>query len=175
MPCAAALLIAVDHEGGRVQRFREGFTRCRDGALGRLWDQKPDAALTAAATRWATFWPRTALARRRLFFHSGARPRLWPVAGDRRSRLPSSAERRHSLWPKRLGDGLREGGMGSAASIIPGHGYVIPDSHVELPVDDRSLEAMQEDLIPYRRFLSMGHGRPRYLQLHGLQYCCIFK
>jgi beta-N-acetylhexosaminidase len=49
-----------------------------------------------------------------------------------------------------LVSGLRTGGMSSCGKHFPGHGYVIPDSHVELPVDDRSLEAMQEDLIPYR-------------------------
>ena len=47
--------------------------------------------------------------------------------------------------------GLRKGGMASCGKHFPGHGYVVPDSHVELPVDDRSLEALQEDLVPYRK------------------------
>lgn len=46
---------------------------------------------------------------------------------------------------KALGEGLREGGMGSCGKHYPGHGFVIPDSHVELPVDNRPLEAIQED------------------------------
>ena len=49
-----------------------------------------------------------------------------------------------------LGEGLKLGGMGTCGKHYPGHGYVIPDSHVELPIDDRPLDAMQDDLLPYR-------------------------
>jgi len=51
---------------------------------------------------------------------------------------------------KALAVGLHQAGMGSCGKHFPGHGYVIPDSHVELPVDDRQLNAMQEDIQPYR-------------------------
>ena len=50
-----------------------------------------------------------------------------------------------------LGEGLGLAGMGSCGKHFPGHGYVIPDSHIELPVDDRALEDMQEDILPYRQ------------------------
>jgi beta-N-acetylhexosaminidase len=50
-----------------------------------------------------------------------------------------------------LGEGLKAGGMGPCGKHFPGHGYVIPDSHVELPVDERPLEAMTEDLLPFRQ------------------------
>jgi beta-N-acetylhexosaminidase len=67
-----------------------------------------------------------------------------------------------------LGEGLREGGMGSCGKHYPGHGYVIPTRMSNLPVDDRgAFEAMQEDLAP----LSLSgprwrHGRARDIQLH---------
>ena len=50
-----------------------------------------------------------------------------------------------------LGEGLREGGMGTCGKHYPGHGFVIPDSHVELPVDNRPLDEMQDDIQPYRQ------------------------
>ena len=70
------------------------------------------------------------------------------VIGDRAfHRQPSAI----IALAKALGDGLREGGMGSCGKHYPGHGFVIPDSHVELPIDNRPLEAMQEDIEPYRQ------------------------
>jgi len=145
-----ALLIAVDHEGGRVQRFREGFTRLPAMAtLGRLWDKEPAASLDAA--RQVGFVLASELRARGVDYsftpvldldYGPSR-----VIGDRAfHREPAVI----TALAEALATGLRKGGMGSCGKHFPGHGYVIPDSHVELPVDDRSLEAMQDDLIPYR-------------------------
>ncbi len=146
-----ALLIAVDHEGGRVQRFREGFTRLPPmAALGRLWDEQPEVALIAASQ---VGYVLAAELRSRGVDYSFT-PVLdldygpSRVIGDRAfHRQPAAVV----ALAGALADGLRQGGMGSCGKHFPGHGYVIPDSHVELPVDDRSLEAMQEDLTPYRQ------------------------
>lgn len=145
------LLIAVDHEGGRVQRFREGFTRLPTmAALGRLWDGQPEVALVAASQ---VGYVLAAELRARGVDYSFT-PVLdldygpSRVIGDRAfHRQPAAVV----ALAGALADGLHQGGMGSCGKHFPGHGYVIPDSHVELPVDDRSLEAMQEDLIPYRQ------------------------
>lgn len=145
------LLIAVDHEGGRVQRFREGFTRLPAMAtLGRLWDKNPDAAQQAAHQ---VGYVLAAELRARGVDYSFT-PVLdldygpSRVIGDRAfHRQPAVV----AALAAALGDGLRQAGMGSCGKHFPGHGYVIPDSHVELPVDDRELDAMQEDIMPYRR------------------------
>jgi beta-N-acetylhexosaminidase len=146
-----ALLIAVDHEGGRVQRFREGFTRLPSMAtLGKLWDDHPEAALNAASQ---VGYVLAAELRSRGVDYSFT-PVLdldygpSRVIGDRAfHRQPEAVV----ALAGALATGLRQAGMGSCGKHFPGHGYVVPDSHVALPVDDRSLEAMQEDLIPYRQ------------------------
>ena len=145
-----ALLIAVDHEGGRVQRFRDGFTRLPAmRTLGQRYDVDPDAALAAA--RDVGFVLAAEL--RAVGVDYSFTPVLdldygpSRVIGDRAFHRDPAAV---IALARALGEGLREGGMGTCGKHFPGHGYVIPDSHVELPVDERPLVAMQEDLLPYR-------------------------
>lgn len=146
-----ALLIAVDHEGGRVQRFRDGFTRLPPmAALGRLWDS--DAAKGCEAARQVGYVLAAELRARGVDYsftpvldldYGPSR-----VIGDRAfHRRPEAVV----ALAAALGEGLRQGGMGTCGKHFPGHGYVVPDSHVELPVDDRAFEAMQEDIEPYRQ------------------------
>ena len=143
-------LIAVDHEGGRVQRFRDGFTRLPAMAtLGRLWDSEPAAAVEAARRVGYVL----AAELRSCGVDYSFTPVLDLDYGPSRVIGDRAFHRRPEAVVALAGAlvaGLRAGGMGSCGKHFPGHGYVIPDSHVELPVDDRSLEAMQEDLIPYR-------------------------
>jgi beta-N-acetylhexosaminidase len=144
------LLIAVDHEGGRVQRFRDGFTRLPPMAvLGRLWDSDPDAAVAAARDVGFVLAAELRACGVDFSFTPVLDLDYGPsrVIGDRAlHRHPDAVV----ALAGALGEGLREGGMGTCGKHFPGHGYVIPDSHVELPVDARSLEAMTEDLRPYR-------------------------
>jgi len=145
------LLIAVDHEGGRVQRFRDGFTRLPPmRALGQAYDHDPVAGLAAARA--------TGLVLAAELRACGVDYSFTPVLdldygpsrviGDRAfHRDPAIVV----ALAGALGEGLKQGGMGTCGKHYPGHGYVIPDSHVELPVDERSLEAIQEDLRPYRQ------------------------
>ncbi len=146
-----ALLIAVDHEGGRVQRFREGFTRLPAMAtLGRLYDQNAEAALSATNEVGYVL----AAELRALGVDYSFTPVLdldygpSRVIGDRAfHRQPAAV----IALAAALGEGLRAGGMGTCGKHYPGHGFVIPDSHLELPIDNRPLAAMQEDIEPYRR------------------------
>lgn len=144
------LLIAVDHEGGRVQRFREGFTRLPPmRALGQLHDSDPVAALDAA--RAAGFVLAAEL--RACGVDYSFTPVLdldygpSRVIGDRAFHRDPGVV---AALAGALGEGLKAGGMGTCGKHFPGHGYVIPDSHVELPIDDRPLAAMADDLRPYR-------------------------
>lgn len=146
-----ALIIAVDHEGGRVQRFRQGFTRLPAmRKLGELYARSPrDALLSAQDTGYV-------LASELLAY--GIDLSFTPVLdldygqssviGDRAfHRDPQiTAMLAHALCM-----GLREAGMGCVGKHFPGHGFASADSHVAMPVDSRSFDAIwAEDIAPYR-------------------------
>ncbi|WP_083650985.1 beta-N-acetylhexosaminidase [Azonexus hydrophilus] len=145
------LLIAVDHEGGRVQRFRDGFTRLPPmRALGQLYDSDPQAALAAARAVGFVLAAELRACGVDYSFTPVLDLDYGPsrVIGDRAfHRDPAVVV----ALAGALGEGLKQGGMGTCGKHYPGHGYVIPDSHVELPIDDRPLAAMTEDLQPYRQ------------------------
>ncbi len=146
------MLIAVDHEGGRVQRFRtDGFTHLPAlRALGRIWDT-PDAlratrAATAAAYVLAaelracgidlSFTPVLDLD----YGNSG-------VIGDRALHRDARVV---TLLAKSINHGLALAGMANCGKHFPGHGYVAADSHHAIPIDDRTLEAvLADDATPY--------------------------
>lgn len=152
-----ALLIAVDHEGGRVQRFREGFTRIPPmRELGKIWDEHPKRAkhlaqqvgfVLAAELRACgvdfSFTPVLDVD----YGSSG-------VIGDRAFHYEPQAiaELAHSLLL-----GLKQGGMHTVGKHFPGHGFVRADSHLEIPVDDRSYTDIElSDLIPFRQMVNFG-------------------
>lgn len=144
------LLIAVDHEGGRVQRFREGFTPIPPMRwLGELHDRHPHAA--TALARDAGFVIASEL-------HAcGVDLSFTPVLdldhgasaviGDRA--LHGSAEVVRDL-ARSLIAGLRQAGMGAVGKHFPGHGWVRADSHTDVPVDPRPYsEIAARDLVPF--------------------------
>jgi beta-N-acetylhexosaminidase len=153
---APSLLIGVDHEGGRVQRFREGFTRLPAlRAIGRRHDQEPAAGVALARDLG---WLMAAELRA-----CGVDLSFAPcvdldfgvseVIGDRA--FHRRAERVSELAVAYM-FGMREAGMAATAKHFPGHGAVTADSHVALPVDRRSLADMGPDLMPYRRLIANG-------------------
>ncbi|MGE5027322.1 MAG: beta-N-acetylhexosaminidase [Betaproteobacteria bacterium] len=151
------LLIAVDHEGGRVQRFRDGFTRLPPmRELGMIWDEHPGRARTLAHQAG---WVLAAELRA-----SGVDFSFTPVLdidygasgviGDRAfHRDPQAiAELAHGLML-----GLKQGGMAAVGKHFPGHGFVRADSHLEIPVDERDYADIEmDDLIPFKQMIDFG-------------------
>ncbi|MBX9849826.1 MAG: beta-N-acetylhexosaminidase [Rhodocyclaceae bacterium] len=145
------LLIAVDHEGGRVQRFREGFTRLPAmRRLGELYVAHAESALeTARAVGYVL-----ASELRECGVDFSFTPVLdldygqSSVIGDRSfGRDPLVvAELANALI-----EGLHAAGMKSCGKHFPGHGHVAADSHVAIPVDERSWAELQEDMEAFRR------------------------
>ncbi len=144
------LLIAVDQEGGRVQRFREGFTRLPAvRLLGRRFDEeRRDALDLAQSVAWLLAGELRA---------AGVDFSFTPcidldygvseVIGDRAFHRDPDAVA--ALAVATL-TGLREAGMAAVAKHFPGHGAVIADSHVALPVDRREFADLEGDIRPYR-------------------------
>jgi len=140
------ILVCVDHEGGRVQRFRtDGFTRLPSmRALGTFWMQDPMRA-TGAATA-AGFILASELRACGVDFSFAPVLDLdhgeSSVIGDRSFQRDPRVV---SLLAKSLMHGLMQAGMANCGKHFPGHGFVKADSHVAIPVDRRSLKAILAD------------------------------
>ncbi len=146
-----ALLIAVDHEGGRVQRFKDdGFTHLPAmRELGRIWDSDP-----ALAVKLATALGYILAAELRA---CGVDFSFTPVLdldyecsaviGDRAFHSKPQTVARLA---EALAHGLQQAGMGACGKHFPGHGAVEADSHHEVPVDERDLVTiLDNDAAPY--------------------------
>lgn len=151
------LIIAVDHEGGRVQRFRDGFTRIPPmRELGRLWDG--DRAAAVALAEAAGF-----VLAAELRVH-GVDLSFTPVLDVDYGNSGVIGDRAFHELPEAIAElatglmrGLRRGGMAAVGKHFPGHGHVRADSHHEVPVDERPLEDIRrEDLLPFRRLVAAG-------------------
>ena len=153
------LLICVDHEGGRVQRFRsDGFTQLPPmRALGALWMQDGKAGLGSgamAATNAATAAGYVLASELRAcgvdFSFTPVLDLDWggsSVIGDRAFHADPRVV---AMLAKSLAHGLLQAGMAHCGKHFPGHGFVRADSHTDIPVDRRSLKAiLQDDAAPY--------------------------
>ena len=152
-----ALLIAVDHEGGRVQRFHRGFTRLPPSrCFGDLYGQDAERALALVENNgWLlasellsvgvdfSFTPV-------LDLDSG----ISSFLGDRvYHRSPEVVAR----LAQRLMKGMHNAGMRAVGKHFPGHGNVKGDSHHEVPLDERSYgDILMADLVPFERLINAG-------------------
>lgn len=150
------ILLAVDTEGGRVQRFRQGFTRLPPlAAFGRVYAQD-----SAKALRLAEAGGRVLAAELRAFdvdlpfspvldLDGG----VSAIIGDRALHADPGVV---AFLARAHMRGLIAGGVATTGKHFPGHGAVAPDSHLELPVDERTrAQIVGADLLPYRASLNL--------------------
>jgi len=151
------LLIAVDHEGGRVQRFQEGFTRIPPmRLLGQRWEA--DAGAAGALAEAIGYVIAIELRAHGVDFSFA------PVLDVDFGSSSVIGDRAFSEEPTVIASlagafvaGLSAGGAASVGKHFPGHGYVKADSHVDVPVDTRNLSDIEEtDLYPYRGLIAQG-------------------
>lgn len=151
------LLIGIDQEGGRVQRCREGFTRLPPmRALGEIWNEHPQRARELA--RETGFILASELRAHGVDFSFAPVLDLdygaSSVIGDRAFHADP-----HAVF--QLGQavmlGMKDAGMAACGKHFPGHGFVKADSHVAIPVDERTLaEIAIADLVPFRLMIEAG-------------------
>jgi beta-N-acetylhexosaminidase len=151
------LVISVDHEGGRVQRFREGFTSIPAmRTLGDAWDRDVAGAAREAARLGFTL--ASELRARGVDFsftpvldldHGTS-----AVIGNRAfHRNPNAVAHLAAAFR----DGLSAGGMSAVGKHFPGHGFVAADSHEDLPRDERPRERIDaDDLVPFAALVRKG-------------------
>ncbi len=160
------LIVGVDHEGGRVQRFRPGFSRLPPPRrIGHEYDLNARAGLDLARSMG---WLMAAELR-----SHGVDISFAPcvdldygvseVIGDRA--FHSRAEAVGQLAVAYM-HGMRDAGMAATAKHFPAHGAVVADSHLSLPVDRRTLPDLMDDMSPYRRLID--NGLPAVMAAHVL-------
>ena len=149
------LIIAVDHEGGRVQRFREGFTRLPACELFCTNNTDKVAAQLAEEAGWLMAAELLAVG-----IDLSFAPVLdiggptSEVIGDRA--FHTDPEKITTL-AKAYMKGMKQAGMAAVGKHFPGHGSVKEDSHIEIPKDERDYQDIKmKDLIPFERMIHAG-------------------
>ena len=151
------LLVAVDHEGGRVQRFRDGFTSLPVvGHFGEIYQHNPKRAhLLAETAGWLM-----AAELRAIGVDFSFAPVLdvdygrSTVIGDRAFHQDAQVitELAHAYTI-----GMHDAGMAATGKHFPGHGAVTADSHIDIPVDEREYNEIYAcDILPFKRMIHHG-------------------
>jgi len=160
------LIVAVDHEGGRVQRFRTGFSLLPAARrIGKEFDLDPRAGVELAR---GMGWLMAAELRAH-----GVDISFAPCVDLDYGISEIIGERAFHAQPQVVAQlagaymkGMREAGMAATAKHFPSHGAVVADSHQSLPVDRRELADLADDLSVYRRL--MANGLPAVMVGHVL-------
>lgn len=153
------LFICVDHEGGRVQRFREGFSALPPmRTLGVLWERDRDAGRRCA--HGIGYVAAAELAAHGVDFSFAPVLDLdygaSSVIGDRALHYDPNAV---GALAAELIKGFAAGGMRAVGKHFPGHGFAAADSHLDVPRDEREIATiMKQDIAPYRAAIQAGLG-----------------
>ncbi|MDR3491781.1 MAG: beta-N-acetylhexosaminidase [Gammaproteobacteria bacterium] len=151
------ILITVDQEGGRVQRFREGFLRLPAmGRIGQLYAESPQVALSLASTSGYLMASE--------ILSVGVDLSFAPVLDiDYGNNEVIGLRAFHqdidplTSLAKAFMQGMQTAGMAAVGKHFPGHGAVTADSHLDLPIDSRSLkEVTEKDLVPFKHLIEFG-------------------
>ncbi|MBD3584862.1 beta-N-acetylhexosaminidase [Salinimonas sp. HHU 13199] len=147
------LIIGVDHEGGRVQRFREHFSAIPAmGNIAQLTSSAADQEALASACGHILAWELKQVGIDLSFGPVLDVNRQSQVIGDRAF---SDAPEEVIRIARPLIHAMQHQGMPATAKHFPGHGSVVPDSHVALPVDERDLQAITAaDMHPFRALIA---------------------
>ena len=150
------LLVGVDHEGGRVQRFRDGFTTVPPMRLiGREYARNASDGLELSQQTGWLIGSELRAANIDLCF-APCVDLDWGVSeiiGDRSFHAnPDAVSELAAAFCR----GLRSAGMAAVAKHFPGHGAVVADSHLKLPVDRREYGILLDDMQPYERLTFNG-------------------
>lgn len=152
-----SLLVAVDHEGGRVQRFQQDFTRLPAmGELGLIWDKQPGRAKQLAQQVGYILAAELKA--------SGIDLSFTPVLDIDYGQSCIIGDRAFHRKPQAIADlahflmlGMKSAGMMAVGKHFPGHGYIRADTHLEATVDDRTYaDIAMDDLTPFRRMIHFG-------------------
>ena len=153
------LLVAVDHEGGRVQRFRQGFSEFPPAAVfGKIYDEdRKRGKRLAESCGWLM-----AVELRALGIDFSFAPVLdldfgvSTVIGDRAfHRKPDAVADLAQSYMM----GMRRAGMVATGKHFPGHGAIAADSHIDMPVDEREFEEIyRHDVVPFGKLIRSGLG-----------------
>ncbi len=150
------LLLAVDHEGGRVQRFKQGFTHLPAMAeLGKAYAKNPEKACKQAfSCGWILAAELLAI---------GMDFSFAPVLDLDYGNSKVIGDRSFAAKPSvvvelatALVTGMHEAGMKCVGKHFPGHGYVATDSHFDLPVDNRPMAQIEYDMCCFKDLIAKG-------------------